>query len=316
MGAEFAERREDNKFAGAGDHRLVFELPGVFVRDVDGVEADLHGRVDVAARAVADHPTVRFHDFVFAHEFAVSFGTFLGNNFDELEEALQAGTLDFGGLFGGLALGEENQAVALGEIGKRFGDAIEDFWRRALEINDAGVNLSEHLTLRHVFRELQIGFLERSAEAAHTVAVLANVFALRFVQDVADVCAREAAGLDKSDEILDELLKEDIVLPECIVGIDEQGLAAHAFSLSLFLSREHPSVYQRQRIFGDVCRGVGTRHALSGFLHPFKSNWLIEQRGNLSGAAEARGAQFLALPVASFSRMPRATRCSSPKRVK
>src|SRR6266481_3884875 len=111
VGAKLSEGREDDEFAGTGDDRLVFELPGMLVGDVDGVQADLHGGVDVAARAVANHPAVGFHDFVFTHEFAVGFGAFFGNDFDELEKALQTGALDFSRLFGGFALGEENQAV-------------------------------------------------------------------------------------------------------------------------------------------------------------------------------------------------------------
>src|SRR5712664_4239598 len=78
------------------------------------------------------------------------------------------------------------------------------------------------------------------------------------------------------------------------------------FRLSLFLSQEHRLVYQPQRIFGDVCRGVGPRHALSGFLHPFKANWLIEQRGNLPGgdrqvvAADGRAGFEEVIGVAFF----------------
>src|SRR6267378_5541218 len=86
--AEFAERRKNDQLSGAGHHRLVFELPGVLVRNIHRVEANLHGRVDVAARAVADHPAVRLHDLVFAHQFPVSVRAFLGNDFDELEETL------------------------------------------------------------------------------------------------------------------------------------------------------------------------------------------------------------------------------------
>jgi len=85
---------------------LVFELPCVFVRDIDGVQSNLHSGVDVAARAVADHPTVGFHDFVFADEFAVGLRAFFRNNFYKLKEALQPGALNFRGLLGGLALGE------------------------------------------------------------------------------------------------------------------------------------------------------------------------------------------------------------------
>src|SRR6266849_7527821 len=64
----------------------MFELPGVLVWDVHGVQADLHGGVDVAARAVANHPSVGLHDFVLAHQCTVSFRVLLGNDLDEFEE--------------------------------------------------------------------------------------------------------------------------------------------------------------------------------------------------------------------------------------
>src|SRR5256885_16949960 len=110
MAAEFAEGWEDDELAGAGHYRFVFELPGVLVRDVDGVQADLHRWIDVAARAVADHPAMGLNDFVLVDERAVHFRAFLGNDFDEFKEALQAGALDLGGLLGGLAFGEENRS--------------------------------------------------------------------------------------------------------------------------------------------------------------------------------------------------------------
>src|SRR5439155_1659631 len=87
---------------------------GWLVRNVAGVQTDLHGRVDVAARALADHPAVGLHDFVLVHQPAIGLRIFFGHDLDELEQALQPGALDLGGLLRGLALGEENQPMALG----------------------------------------------------------------------------------------------------------------------------------------------------------------------------------------------------------
>ena len=111
--AEFAEGREDDEFSGAGHDRFVFHVPGVLVRDVNGVEADLHSGIDVAARAVADHPALAFDDFVFVDKASVGDGVFFGDDFDSFEKALQAGALNLCGLFGGFTFGEKNQPVAL-----------------------------------------------------------------------------------------------------------------------------------------------------------------------------------------------------------
>ena len=88
VAAEFAEGWEDDEFADAGEDRFVFERPSVLMRDVDGVEANLHGGIDVAAWAVADHPGVIFYDFVFTDEEIVGLGIFFADNFNELEKSL------------------------------------------------------------------------------------------------------------------------------------------------------------------------------------------------------------------------------------
>ena len=73
MRAKLAKRRQDHEFPGACHDGFMLQSPGVLVRDVHRVQADLHRRIDVAARAVADHPAVGFHDFVLVNESAISF---------------------------------------------------------------------------------------------------------------------------------------------------------------------------------------------------------------------------------------------------
>src|ERR1700722_7007882 len=163
VAAEFAEGGEDDEFADAGEDGLVLELPGVLMRDVDGVEADLHGGIDVAGRAVSDHPGGVFFVLVFVDEKVVGLGIFFADDFDELEKSLEAGALDFRGLLGGLAFCKENQAVALGEVGGFFGENVVNFCRRAFELDDAIVNLSECFALDLLVGELEICFFERAA---------------------------------------------------------------------------------------------------------------------------------------------------------
>ena len=74
-------------------------------------------RIDVAARAVAHHPAVRFHNLkLFDHAFVQAW-VFFQHDFDGVEIRLQAGALDFRSLLGGLALGDHNQAMMFGQIG-------------------------------------------------------------------------------------------------------------------------------------------------------------------------------------------------------
>src|SRR5882757_325069 len=165
MAAEFAEAGEDDEFAGAGGDGFVLHVPGVLMRNVDGVEADAKGGIDVAARRIADHPAMGFDDFVFRDEAGVGDSILFVDNFDGFEKALQSGALDFGGLLGGFAFGEENEAMAFGEIGERFGNTVENFWRCAFEVDDAVVNFGKRFAFGEMLGELHVGFFERTAEA-------------------------------------------------------------------------------------------------------------------------------------------------------
>lgn len=227
MRAEFAEAGEDDEFAGAGHDGFVFHVPSMLVRDVHGVEADLESGIDVAARTVADHPALRLHNFVLADEPGVRDRVFFRDDFNGLKKSLQAGTLNFCRLFGGFAFGEKNQAVALGEVSKRFGNAIQNFWRSAFQVHDAHVNFRELLALGLMLGELHIRFFKRTAEATDAITVLANVFALCLVEDVANVSAREAVRLDEGNEVFDQVFEEDVVFPKGIVGVNQKRIAAH-----------------------------------------------------------------------------------------
>ena len=94
---------------------------------------------------------------------------------------------------------------------------------------DAVVNIFHGRAFGLVPGEFHVGFLERAAEAAHAVAVLADIAALGFVQDVAGVFAGIAEGFEQGEKFLDGLLEVNIVFPERIVGIDQNGFSGHDF---------------------------------------------------------------------------------------
>src|SRR5215471_1418151 len=227
MVLKLAKTGENQEFSHAALELGLLQLPGGCVRDEDGVESRRKGRIDVAARAVPHHPATGLNDAMLAHQPLVSGYFLLSHNLDGLEESLEARALGLRGLFGGLTLGEENQPVALGKVGERLGYALEDMRGCLLERPDHPVHVLYHFAPGHVPRELQIRLFEGSPEAAHSVAVLADVRPLSLVQDPADVVPGESEWLHLGDKLLDALLKEDVVLPKGIVGINEQRLARH-----------------------------------------------------------------------------------------
>jgi len=65
----------------------------VLVGNVHSIQTNLHGGIDITARAIADHPALRFYDFVFIDEAGISDGVFLGHDLDCFKKTLQARAL-------------------------------------------------------------------------------------------------------------------------------------------------------------------------------------------------------------------------------
>ncbi len=126
----------------------------------------------------------------------------------------------------------------LGEIRQRLRHAVQNFRRCPLQVNDAAMNQRQRLAFRHLIRKLYVSFFKRPAKAAHSIAVLPDIFAFRFIQDVANVSAGIAIRLDDADEILDQLLEEYVVFPERVVRINQQCMASHrTWRLAAFAPR-------------------------------------------------------------------------------
>ncbi len=119
--AKLASSRRCLAFAAGLVDGLVFENPGVVVGDEDGVEAGGEGGVDVGAGAVADHPGGGGFEGVVAGEGAVGVGVFFGEDLDLGEEVREAGAGELVLLLGLAALGDEDEAMALGEVGEGDG---------------------------------------------------------------------------------------------------------------------------------------------------------------------------------------------------
>jgi hypothetical protein len=93
---------------------VVFKHPGVRMMDVDGMKTGGERGVDVGTRTIADHPGGLWRERVPRDDLAINFGVLLGRNLDGGEMHVDAGAIELPLLFAGIALGDENEAMALG----------------------------------------------------------------------------------------------------------------------------------------------------------------------------------------------------------
>ena len=182
---EGGEAVEDvEALVGVGD-LFVFEVPGAGMGDVDCAEAGGEGGVDVRLRGVADHPAMVGLPLVGGEGGLVGGDVLFLDDVDAAEVGGETAAVDFGLLFGRVALGEEDEMVAVGEMGEGFGDAVEDvhgvFGEFVADAADASPVLGRDFT----FAEFVEALLEVAGEVGGAVAVDRVVGVLDFVEDEA-----------------------------------------------------------------------------------------------------------------------------------
>ena len=124
MAKELGEGLEfEKEFAGVRCiDDLVLKDPGKVVRNEDGVEACSERRIDIGLGGVAYHPGGRWVAVVAMDEVSVGLGVLLREHFDRAEEWTQAGALELVSLLDRVALGDEDESMALLEFSQRFID--------------------------------------------------------------------------------------------------------------------------------------------------------------------------------------------------
>ena len=209
---------------------FMLEDPGEVVGDEDGVQAGSERRIDVRSRTVANHPGGAGLAAMVGGEGAVGFVVLFGEDLDSGEVRGQAGAVEFPGLLFGVAFGDHDETVAGGQVGQGGCDAGEEL---DLLIGDG---LSEAFDAAvFLVGEGHVGELletsdERAAKAVEAIAVGADGGVLDAIEVLADLFGGVDTVVQVGDEAGDGLLEVDVVLPEGIVGVDEQGLVGGAAS--------------------------------------------------------------------------------------
>ena len=94
---------------------------------------------------------------------------------------------------------------------------IRDLMRKTV---DSGVQLRRHWLHRQALEGVQ----QRMREAMEAVAVRHDAPPLHLVQHLAHLCRRIVLVVEKRDEAGDRPLEIDVVLPQGVIGVDEQRL--------------------------------------------------------------------------------------------
>ena len=198
--------------------------PGEVMGDKDSVEAGGEGRVDIGFGAVADHPRRAGLAAVMSREAAVGGVVLFREHLDSVEVRGKTGAAQLVGLLGVVSLGDEDEAVAGGKVGQgllhmgqKFNLLIGDGLREA---EDAGVLVGSN----GLVGELLEAGDKRLAEAVQTVATGGNGGVLNVIEAFANLFGVVEAMVEVGDEGGDSALEVDVILPERVVGVDEQRL--------------------------------------------------------------------------------------------
>lgn len=209
---------------------LVLQHPGEVVRDEDCVEAGGQGGIDVGARAVADHPCRRCFAGVVRRQGEVGFGVFLRQDLNCGEVRCQTGAVELVVLLFGIALGDHDDAVAGREVGEGFGNFGEEF---DLLIGDGLGEADDAVVLfgaDGLVGELLKAGDQRFAEAVETVPLGLDGGVFDAVEVAADLFRGVDPVVEVGDERRDCPLEVNVVLPQGVVGVDEESLVGWASS--------------------------------------------------------------------------------------
>ena len=175
-------------------------------------------------------------EFVTGNDFAVGGRIFFLDDFHGGKVRGKAGAGEFVSLLRVVTLGHEDEVVALGQLGESCGNAGQEFDLLPGDGVGKAANALGFLFSHGLGAQALKAGDQRAGEAAETVAVGKDGFALDGVEGLAHFSRCVGVVIEVADEGGDGPLEVDVVFPEGVVGIDEQGLTrrelGHRFNVT------------------------------------------------------------------------------------
>ncbi len=190
-------------------------------------------------------------------------GFFLGDDLDGREVLGDPGAGQLVSLFGLIALGHQDEPVAGGEAGEGFGHAGQEL---DFLVGDGGGEGGDALLFlvgdRPGAEALEAGD-QGAGEAGDAVAVGEDGFALHGVEGLTHLGGGVGVVIQVADEGDDGAFKVDVVFPQSVVGIDEQGLTGRELGHDSYGSEQGlrgGGIRVRFGPDGSVMRSAGWRY--------------------------------------------------------
>ena len=203
---------------------IVLEHPGVGVVHVNGVQTRSKRGIDIGPRTVADHPRSLGSERVSHDDLAVGIGVLFGRDLDSGEMHVNSGAVELSLLFLRISFRDQDETMPLGEEVECFRDARQQLDRMiGYGLRKAGDALPL-FDRRRLFRELGKAVDERTLKAGHAVSVCRDGCVFTAVQYLAHLGWGVPMMIEISDKAGDRALEIDVVFPQRIVGVDQQGL--------------------------------------------------------------------------------------------
>ncbi|MEY2866718.1 MAG: hypothetical protein RIQ43_744, partial [Pseudomonadota bacterium] len=104
---------------------MMVQGPGQGIRHMHGETADLQHRCDVRVQGIADHQELLRLQTELGQHTLVGDRIFFRNDFNAAEQRRQAGSGDLAFLMEQIAFGDQDHLIIMGNLGHRFGDALQ-----------------------------------------------------------------------------------------------------------------------------------------------------------------------------------------------
>jgi hypothetical protein len=203
---------------------IMLEHPGVGMVHVDRVKTGGKRGIDVGARTIADHPGAFWSECMALDDLAIRIGVLLGGDFNGGEVHMNPGAVEFLLLLLRISFGDQDQTMPLGEGGECFGHAREQLDCLIDDrLREAGDALPLFTGGRR-FREFGEAVEQGTLEAGHAVSVRSYGRVLAAVQYLPNLGGCVSVMIEIADESGDGAFEIDVVFPQRVVGIDQQGL--------------------------------------------------------------------------------------------